>query len=228
MIKAPDGEAALFFSLKCGSLFEPMDEDELLSAVERDRNLKRALMEAIRGEEQAVGRRLLEMIRSRNIDPALIKRRLARRISQKRDILDSVEEDRQQEPNRRIVRVNHTYSGVELVHFCVDDRIRPLWQAYGMERPFGEVMFWQHIVRKICGMQRLAGCEYAYLFAADLSVDESLIRYYESLEFVQSEELATNKPIYDLCCRFMYQPVNELPLKRRRYFSNFNPNMSGI
>ena len=223
LIKAPDGEAALFFSLKCGSLFRPMDEGAMLSAVERDQNLKRILEEAIQHESQDEGRQILEMMRSRNVEPERLKKLLAGRIEKKRDILDNLEEDRRREPNEQIIRVSNTYSGIELVHFCVDDRIRSTWRKYDIDHPFGEVMFWQHIVRKICNIRRLAGCQYTYLFAADLSEDETLIRYYESLDFKQSTDLATNKPIYDLCCRFMHQPIEQLPTKRRQYFRNFNP-----
>lgn len=223
LLKTPDGEAALFFSLKCGSLFKPMDEDAILSAVEHDQDMIRILGEAIQHEDQEEGRKIAEILRSSNMDPMLLKRLLVHRIKKKRAILNGLEEDRQRELNRQIVQVSNTYSGIELFHFCADDRSRNAWRKYNIDHPFGEVMFWQYVVPKICRIQKLVGCQYVYLFAADLSEDETLIRYYESLNFKQSDDLATNKPLYDLYCRFMHQPINELPAKRRQFFGNFNP-----
>ena len=42
----------------------------------------------------------------------------------------------------------------------------------------GEVIFWKFIFPKFFEVQRIGGCEYAFLFVADLSEDRTLINYY--------------------------------------------------
>lgn len=59
-------------------------------------------------------------------------------------------------------------------------------------------------------VQKNIGCQYAFLFAADLSEDGSLINYYNvTLHFDQPEHIGANKPYYDFCCRFMCQEIRK-------------------
>ena len=67
------------------------------------------------------------------------------------------------------------------------------------------------------------GCQYLFLFAADFSKGEKLIKYYEDqLNFKIPENLATAKPIYDFSCKFMCQVVKELADAREAFFDNFS------
>ena len=86
-------------------------------------------------------------------------------------------------------------------------------------------MFWKFIVPIIFKIQSLIGCQYLFLFAADMSEDNNLINYYNvALKFEQPEHIGTNKPKYDFCCRFMCQEINTLKTNQEEYFENFNPN----
>ena len=59
-----------------------------------------------------------------------------------------------------------------------------------------------------------------FLFAADLTKNEKLVKYYaDQLNFQIPENLATAKPIYDFSCKFMCQEINGL-LKGREDFFN--------
>ena len=87
----------------------------------------------------------------------------------------------------------------------------------------GEVIFWDKIVPKFFEVQEIVGCEYVFLFAADLSEDRTLINYYNvCLKFEIDEEVGTNKPYYDFACAFMCQKLNFLKKNQRLYFENFN------
>lgn len=64
---------------------------------------------------------------------------------------------------------------------------------------------------------------FLFLFAADLSEEDSLIGYYrDKLDFMRDEERATVKPIYDLSCEFMYQETKDLEERRKQFFNHFN------
>ena len=70
----------------------------------------------------------------------------------------------------------------------------------------------------------MVGCQYLFLFAADLSKGEKLVQYYaDQLNFEIPENLATAKPIYDFSCKFMCQEVKGLEKGREEFFNNFNP-----
>ena len=71
-------------------------------------------------------------------------------------------------------------------------------------RKMGEVMFWWFIVPKMLEVSKLAGCEYAYLFAADDSAEGFLMNYYETAcRFRRLNQLGAVKPLYDMNCWFM-------------------------
>ena len=85
-------------------------------------------------------------------------------------------------------------------------------------------MFWTYIAPLIYEIQMRIGCQYVFLFAADLSEDGVLINYYDvALKFKKNPKFGTNKPFYDFCCEFMCQEICELRKNREDYFDNFNP-----
>ena len=122
-----------------------------------------------------------------------------------------------------MTHVGKTYSGIELVHFCANTSTDELWNSLSLPHPRGAVVFWNFVVPAILETVRWVGCQYLFLFAADLSDDQTLVEYYKNqLSFVDSIERATVKPLYDLGCKFMYQPVTTLSSQRDEFFSHFN------
>ena len=139
-------------------------------------------------------------------------------------LLFLLDQDKQREGNEQIVRVKHTYPGIELVHFCSNDLAKDKWKTYGINHPMGEVLFWEFIAPIIDNVRQYVGCQYLFLFAADASEDGSLINYYDvALKFMQPTEIGTNKPRYDFCCKFMCEEISDLRKNRQVYFDNFNP-----
>lgn len=93
----------------------------------------------------------------------------------------------------------------------------------------GAVIFWHFIVPKICEAKKIIGCQYLFLFAADLTPDELLINYYETfLGFRSSDEHGTAMPLYDYACKFMYQEINDIENRRERFYKDFNPDEESI
>ena len=116
-----------------------------------------------------------------------------------------------------------THPSIELVPFCTNDAMKSKWKEYHLGHTMGETLFWKFIAPKFFAVQELAGCEYVFLFAADLSEDGSLVNYYDvSLKFQKRLDVGTNKPFYDFCCEFMCQEVNKMKKNRELFFENFN------
>ena len=133
------------------------------------------------------------------------------------------------ETNENIVRVSTTHSGVELVHFCANDNKKSIWKSLGLPQSLGVVVFWHFIVPRICEVQNVVGCKYAFLFAADLSEDGSLINYYQTaLHFEAPSDIGTSKPFYDFTCKFMCQTVNHLLEAQHNFFDSFNPDEGDV
>lgn len=227
LIKSPEGEILFFFSLKCGTLFEHLDEDGLRQKAQYWEALKQILKGSDQEEKDyALANLVFEKLRSgQNIPNEEIKQFIKERLSEKNELLDALSQEKASETNQHIVRVSSTYSGIELVHFCVNDAAKHVWKKWGFQRSLGEIVFWYFIVPIMAQVQKNIGCQYAFLFAADLSEDGSLINYYNvTLHFDQPAHIGTNKPYYDFCCRFMCQEIRKLLQFRDEFFEQFNRN----
>lgn len=225
IVKNPEGELLLFFSLKCGALFAMFDEEERQAETER----KQALLEIMQiaehgGDREGAAREFLERIRMNwGVTLEEFRAETVQRVLYNEKYPLKADEDRAREKNRKIVRVEETYPAVELVHFCVNENARDYWRRCGIDHPMGEVLFWQFIAPKVFEVQEIVGCRYFYLFAADASSDGVLVNYYEeALHFMLPENVGTNKPYYDFFCQFMCQETNALRQNRKEYFENFN------
>ena len=123
--------------------------------------------------------------------------------------------------------VGKTFPGIEIVHFCAndDELCKNKWHDYHFDQKIGAVVFWHFIVPIIQRTMKFIGCEYLYLFAADLTEDEHLVNYYrEYMNFQVEEEHGAAIPLYDFACKFMCQKTCELDDARNRFFASFNHN----
>ena len=226
VVKTKSGDVLMFFSLKCGELFVPFDEEEIKSDYQERLILLQAILnsEAEPEEKQSA----LEQLLSKSIDkgiPAIqVLSKLIKEQKTQNEIIGLLNDDDETEQNVNVARVSRTYPGIELVHFCTNDKAKKIWESYNINRPMGEVIFWRFIALKFYAVQDIVGCEYAFLFAADLSEDRTLINYYNvALKFEVDVEVGTTKPLYDLACVFMCQRLESMRINRDRYFENFNP-----
>lgn len=216
-------EAVMYFSIKCGGLFCVLDEELLENKVQKREVLEelRARLSSAMGAGRA--RKLLE-----TVEASLGGERFLQNAAASEKLLTALREDRSKDSNEQLNRVSNTYPAVELVHFCVNDKFRRKWGGLGMPRLLGEVMFWCFVVPHMVRIREYVGCRYAYLFAADTSPDGRLVTYYEqALQFKKSEELGAAKPVYDFCCEFMCQDLNDIMERREKFFHQFNPQTEG-
>ena len=225
VIKDREDRILLYFSLKCGALFEPINREELEANIQRYRQL----LELIRTRKPGVSRekykaQLQQLEREFNMPLYQLSYYLQAEVTSKNQKLNSLDEDIAQEANPCISRVVRTYPAVELVHFVANDNAKNIWRKSGINRPMGEVLFWYFICPIMSRIRESLGCQYAYLFAADCSPDQNLVNYYDvRLHFSRDENFGTSKPVYDFTCPFLCQCIEDMDEYYKEYFDNFNP-----
>ncbi|MCH3987387.1 MAG: hypothetical protein LKE75_11670 [Lachnospiraceae bacterium] len=230
IVRNNDDLPLAFFSLKCGLLFSP----SLIDSAESNFNTQQHIIEILdKGKDESDPQSialfksiedlavkhncsLQEMIQKLK-NQAIITKRMA--YGYKTDY----HRDEKTEANKPIYRVHITYPGIEIVHFCTNDNAKEFWLKQKIHHPMGEVIFWWFIMPRLQRVQQIAGCQYAYLFAADSSEDRTLVNYYNvALKFEKPEGIGTSKPRYDFCCELLIQEINKLIAYQTEYFKHFN------
>lgn len=217
IVKTVDDKILFFFSLKYGLLYDEFIEGDRLKEIKSfyDTILRMSLDEAQPVENKKAIASILESVRSKK---GIKKEDVARVLHL------SVDSDEFSKIfGKNLKNVGRTFPGVELVHFCANDAHREEWDEYDLPQNMGTTIFWYFIVPKILEMLKIVGCEYVFLFAADLTPYEELIRYYsDQLKFEKVDEHCVAIPMYDFTCQFMSQKTCELEGKRKQFFEEFN------
>lgn len=216
VVKAPSGRIALYFSLKCGTLCDPTYVAKLSESYANVQQIF-ADLDQIGTREEAM--EYLEEVRNSGMFPmGMSRRELMEHFREVKQNKQWLRQEKKVEPSDKIVRVDMAFPAVELVHFCVNDRVRDEWKKLGLGHAMGETLFWQFVLPKMLEINSLVGCEYAYLFAADSSRDSTLIRYYQNvLHFDCPTALGGIKPQYDFLCTFMCKRLRRLSNNRKMY-----------
>ncbi len=225
LIKDKEQNILFYFSIKCGILYDLFGKEEKLRKMNE---LFQFLVEL--GKDSSTTERdketidsILESIRTRK---GIVKKELSQ-ISNIRK--NKIIEELEKESEDHLKRVGKTFAGVEIVHFCANDGYRPLWENFNIKRKIGTVVFWHFLIPKVCELRKIVGCEYLFLFAADLTPDELLVNYYKAnLGFKDSNEYGTAIPLYDYACKFMYQELSDIEERRKEFYMEFNPDEESI
>lgn len=224
IVKHPNGQILFFFSLKCGLLFDHFIRPDLLEQLQKFAKELSDISDdnTLTPEQRRDITDVMEKIRA---NKGVTKEDIHKLRQQKLDILEELEK----EFNADIARVGKTFSGIELVHFCSNSETDDSWENLGLPQLRGTVIFWYFVVPMVLEALKYVGCQYMFLFAADKSKDEKLVRYYEDqLNFKRPDELATAKPFYDFTCKFMCHEISSLEKEREEFFENFNPSPDNV
>lgn len=222
VVKDEDGNILFYFSLKCGLLYDEFIEGERLKMLSKfyDLVISRQKDISLSAEDRKELEQILELLRSKK---GVKREQVADVLHKNANDIDINTPFRTGQHN-----VGKTYSGVELMHFCANDQYHDDWHLKDA-KPLGAVVFWQFVVPQVINIMKLVGCEYLFLFAADLTDDEYLVNYYrEYLGFTDQSEHQVAMPIYDLTCKFMYQKTIDLVERRQSFFEYFNPDENAI
>lgn len=254
VVKDRGGNIVLFFSLKCGVLFDPNEIKSHMDTYGGD-DFGRKWDAILKPEEAAMPE--LQCIRSQDPEDVLLYlhtdadieslellqktlgyRRaveVQRQLIQDLELYKTTKYEKKIEPNKNIIRVPESFSAIELVEFCANEKTAKCWDEELMGgRSMGTTMFWHFIVPKMLQINQLIGSEYVFLFAADHSLRPyqqeigKLIKLYQDLHFDYAPDLGTAKPFYDFSCQFMCQRLrtvgSELGMDThlKDFFENFN------
>lgn len=204
VVKNEKGKIVLFFSLKCGVLY-PADYFTNLTTLQAEtETLRNAMAGAEAGDQDC--REYLEEEKER-----LGEAEYARRTNNidylsvgKNAALGRIYDDIFTTGQNDVIRVDETHAAVELVDFCVNDVTKRTWPLEQMgNKKLGRTMFWHFIIPRIVEINKMVGCEYVYLFAADRA-DGRLVRFYRNkLHFIEPVRFRAVKPRYDMECVLM-------------------------
>jgi predicted house-cleaning noncanonical NTP pyrophosphatase (MazG superfamily) len=224
VVKNADGQILFFFSLKCGLLFDHFINPDLLSQLQKlAKELNDISDDKSLTPEQKRG--ITEVMEKIRTNKGIVKEDIHKLRLQKLNILEELEK----EFNADIARVGKTFSGIELVHFCSNTDTDELWDSFGFPQLRGTIIFWYFVIPIVIEALKYVGCQYLFLFAADKSKEEKLVRYYENqLNFIKPDELATAKPFYDFTCKFMCHETSTLKQEQAEFFANFNPSPDNV
>ena len=222
VVKDSSNNILFYFSLKCGQLYDEFIEGERLKMLSKFYDLvaTRQKDEKVSDDDRKELEQILELLRTKK---GVRRERVADVLHKNVTDIDLNKLFRPGQHN-----VGKTYSGVELMHFCANDLYHDEWPLKNI-KPLGAVVFWQFIVPQVINIMEIVGCEYLFLFAADLTDDEYLVNYYrEHLGFTDRIEHIAAMPLYDLNCKFMFQKTVDLKERRSIFFENFNPDEDAI
>lgn len=211
VVKDGDGNILFFFSLKCGLLYDEFIEGDRLKEMQSfyTHILQICKNETLPVEDRLAANSLLEKVRTKK---GIKKEDVARALHMP---LDSDEFTKIFGKNLK--NVGKTFPGIEIVHFCANDACRHIWTTLQIPMKLGSYIFSRFLVPIVAEATKLVGCEYIFLFAADLTEDEELVKYYQTLGFELADDHCVAIPIYDFTCRFMSQKVSKL---KASYFTS--------
>ena len=219
VVMTPNDDILLFFSIRCGELFENVDERKMIIGHNAFWALQLLYSKQPITKEQR-DKALLYIQAA--MDEGMSIDEFKSYASKKKDYI----EDFDKEPSKEVSRVFRVYPGAELKFFGANgsDQARNYWKSLNLPRKIGETLFWQFIVDKYLEIRKYTGCQYLYLFAADQHPDGDLVTYYKTqLHIDASIKLSANKPRFDFESQFLYQDVEELEKQKKYFFDHFTP-----
>lgn len=211
LIKTIDGEIVAYFTLQCGLLFNTHHFSSTNNA-----DTLEAFNILVQALDDSSGEKYNQAIEylSSLYDDAQLQ-------SIKTDAERKYNLSKEDNPNRGELRVQQTYSAIELVHFCRNYAYSDTSSLYGEETsdkiPLGFFLFWEIIVPKIQEIINSVGCKYIFLFAADKDDKHQTLRdyYKRNLNFKETDTIQILIPDYDSGCFPLFQEANNLETARQ-------------
>ncbi len=218
VVLAPNGLPMLFFSLRCGELFERVNPAKMLSGSRFFDEIKSCMNNSQLSDEQ-----------KRN-EIMLIADRMQREGLTIDDVMEltskqqSIKADEELEVDKDLNRVSEVHPAIEIKFLGKNTVADSYWKSLGLpvDKKMGETLFWTKVVDAIGQVMSMVGCEYVYLFAADNEAEGELVQYYRvRLNFGSNSKMSANKPHFDLQSQFLFQSVNDLFSAQKTFMENF-------
>lgn len=213
LILSPDRKVLLFFSIRCGELFEDIDFDRMKEVGD----ILQLMERASESQDAELIRQVQEKV-AKGFEKGLTDYDFQKKINYASDVST--------EPDKSVKRISEAYPGVELKFLGTNSNASSYWKTLGFLPKMGETLFWSFIIPKIEEMRNIVGCRFLYLFAADRNADNRLVNYYRNSLHIDSQmNLSANKPHFDYNSKFLYQEISELVKQKEYFFEHFNRDM---
>ena len=215
LVKSPDDEVLLYFSLRCGLLYEDALTGDMV-------DMCKAYAKEIPMTEE-----LEQKIKDFQIDNSLSNQELDRKLNENYEKLKYQEKvtrtDVALNESAKIKVVLNTMPAIELGHFCKNEHYKEFDKELFNSYRLGEIIFWFKILPLIEEVFKKIGGQFIYLFAADEDENRTLTNHYKTrLKFDDQTEWGVNKPAYDNSCRFLCLRMAEALEYKKTLISNFN------
>ena len=215
VVMSPTNIPLIFFSLRCGELFQTAQPERMQVGYEAAKAIYRLTRKEYSSEEDRS--QLMETVK-RATDKGMTIDEMEYFYDKK----NSWKKDEELENTNAVTKVRNSFPAVELKLFGTNEAGKEYWESLGLpkEKKMGETLFWLKVVDTLEKMHKYVGCQYVYLFAADKEADGQLVQYYRvRLGFKSDASLSANKPEFDWQCQFLFQSIEDL-LNRRMLFKN--------
>lgn len=216
VVMSPMNVPLVFFSLRCGELFEEPQLERMKighDAMVALHNLTEGKCKSEEERHQAFATIQKAIDEGLSFDDFLP-------LYQKKK---SWCEDEKIETAKEVTKVLVSYPAVELKLFGVNGAAKDYWKTLGLpqDMKMGETLFWLKVVDVLKTMTKYVGCQYLYLFAADKEAEGQLVKYYRvRLGFRSEANLSANKPQFDWQSQFLFQSMDDLFEQQRIFIAN--------
>lgn len=215
LVKSKENEVLLYFSLRCGLLYDDMlvdDRVDMCRAYAGEILMTEDIKKKIK--EYQIDNSLSDKELNEKLDKLYHKLRYQRKV---------VKTDAQVKESAQIRVVLDTIPAIELKHFCKNEHYagfdKELFRSYKL----GEVIFWFKILPLVEEIFKMIGGKYIYLFAADEDENRTLTNHYKTrLKFSDQSEWGVNKPTYSNLCRFLCLSMEDALKHKTHLIDNFN------
>ncbi len=219
LIKDPQGQIVLYFSLKCSAVFTTHALDDRYQELEpAEKEFVQMLLDARINNNSELFYEYMKWGKSAFSNFNVIAQIQEHQYASKME--SQVTAD-----SNYVLKVDKCYAAIELQHFCKHNGYK---LPTDINFPLGFGLFWEKIVPLIEEITHKVGCEYLFLFAADCSEnpnEKRLISYYkEALCFMEldDEGVIALKPEYDDNCIGLLQKTQSLSTMREYAWESFS------
>lgn len=216
LVKDTNDKSVLFFSLKCGLLYEPYGYEK----IEQDeQDFVNMLLDALKKKDQ-------ETINSYYESGYYNQETTDKLFNIAKQRMEIKYEGTEIKDDKSAFKVSKCFSAIELRHFCKNVNYV---HDNEITIPLGVGLFWNIVVPKICEITSQIGCKYLYLFAADCTdcndeiETKRLVQYYKSdLKFYDVQDKVIIKPEYDNYCYGLIQEISDLKKNKEIIWEEFS------
>ena len=212
IVKDHYGNFVMYFSLRCGLLYAE-DKFNKLSQEEKDYVLS---FKSTIGTDNLNGI-YADCISKLGFDKTDMLFQMAQ------NQLEQKKSDKELNEAHVALNVDESYSAIEIRHLCKN--IHYVCDI-PTEVPIGIPVFWEIIVEKILSINKIVGCKYLYLFAADNTKEpntKKLVSHYKSsMGFSDIKDVKVVKERYDRGCLSLSQEIIELIKNREEIWNKYS------